>query len=186
MVLRKLFRLCFARPKCLYGQRQCVMSAHTYFSCWIHLIWCTSNRNAFFDERQSKALSRYLTNYAKSKGISIRINFVNPEHVHVLIEVRPSMSVDRVVKLLKGSSSYWINKTGMTNVPFSWQHGYAALSVSPQAVKTVTRYIAMQRWHHSRISFETELNRMAPGWINSSRETVETVSGDSGDLLSPG
>jgi len=152
------------------------MSGHTYFSCWVHIIWCTSNRFAFFDERQSKALSRYLTNYAKSKNISMRINFVNPEHVHVLVEVRPSMSVEQMVKLLKGSSSYWINKTGMTKTPFSWQRGYAALSVSPQVVKTVTRYIAMQRTHHSRVPFETELDQMAPGWLASWRETVETVS----------
>ena len=37
---------------------------------------------------------------------------------------------------------------------FAWQDGYAAISVSPTAVKLVTRYIEQQQEHHRRRSFE--------------------------------
>ena len=153
------------------------MSKHTYFACWIHLIWCTSNRHPYFEESQSKAVSKYLTNYAKSKQISMRINFVNPDHVHALIELGPSRSIDQVVKLLKGSSSHWINASNLTKARFAWARGYAALTVSHDAVTSVTRYIAMQKTHHSRVPFDKELAVLAPGWPGSWSETVETVSG---------
>lgn len=140
------------------------MSSHTYFACWVHLIWCTENRYAYFDESKARTVSKYLTNYAKSKGIPMRINFVNPDHVHALIELGPDMSIDRVVKLLKGSSSHWINKSGMTSARFGWARGYAALTVSRDGVSSVTRYIAMQKTHHGRVATEKELASITPGW----------------------
>lgn len=143
------------------------MNTHTYFACWIHLIWSTSNRYAYFDEAQSRAVSSYLTNYAKPNGIAMRINFVNPDHVHALIQMGPSMPIDQIVKLLKGSSSHWINESGLTKARFAWARGYAALTVSRGAVDSVTRYIAMQKSHHSRVPIEKELAALAPGWTGS-------------------
>lgn len=150
------------------------MSKHTYFACWIHVVWCTANRHPYFDESQSKAVSSYLTNYAKSKDISMRINFVNPDHVHALIEMGPSMPIDQVAKLLKGSSSHWINKSNMTtDRPFSWARGYAALTVSRDAVKSVTRYIAMQKTHHLRVPIDKELAVLAPGWAGADAKPLK-------------
>lgn len=141
-----------------------VMSNHTYIAGWIHLVWCTADRRPHFNTSQAKALSRYLTNYAKSRDIPMRINFVNPEHVHALVGLRASVSVDQVVRLLKGSSSHWISKSGLIAKPFAWQRGYAALTVSPDGVQAATRYIAMQRIHHGRLTIAEELDRLAPGW----------------------
>jgi len=102
----------------------------------------------------------------------MRINFVNPEHVHALIELGATMSIDQVAKLLKGSSSHWINKSAMTRDRFAWARGYAAITVSPQSVKNVTRYIAMQKAHHRRVRIDDEMAILAPGWAESSSEVT--------------
>jgi REP-associated tyrosine transposase len=140
------------------------VSSPIYIAGWIHLVWCTANRRPCFGGAQARAVSRYLSNCAKSKDIAMRIAFVNPEHVHALVGLGASMSVHQMVKLLKGSSSYWISKSEMTAFPFAWHPGYAAITVSPDGVGAATRYIAMQGTYHKRYTVADELDRLAPGW----------------------
>ena len=52
----------------------------------------------------------FLDEYALQIGIYMKINYVNPEHVHTLIDLPTSRSIEEVAKLFKGSSSHWINE----------------------------------------------------------------------------
>ena len=75
------------------------------------------------------------------------------DHAHLLIQLPASLALAKAVQLLKGSSSRWINESG---VEFAWQEGYGAFSVSASNVDTVKRYIANQETHHRKITFEQE------------------------------
>lgn len=50
----------------------------------------------------------------------MKINFFNPEHVHTLIDLPTTKSIEEVVKLLKGSSSHWINQQRLLRGKFYW------------------------------------------------------------------
>jgi putative transposase len=100
--------------------------------------------------------SRYLTQYAAEKSIYMRINYCNPEHVHALIDLPTSRSIEEVVKLLKGSSSHWINENRLLRGRFSWGRGYGAFSVSHSHVDQVAAYIADQQEHHRKKRFSEE------------------------------
>lgn len=63
--------------------------------------------------------SRFLSGYAVEKEIYMKINFVNPEHVHTLIDLPTSKSIEEVVQLFKGSSSHWINENRLLRGRFS-------------------------------------------------------------------
>ena len=54
--------------------------------------------------------SRFLTDYAYQKGIYMKVNYFNPEHVHTLIDLPTNKCIEEVVKLFKGSSSHWITR----------------------------------------------------------------------------
>jgi REP element-mobilizing transposase RayT len=54
--------------------------------------------------------SRYLADYSVAKGIYMKINYFNIEHVHTLIDLRTNKCIEEVVQLFKGSSSHWINE----------------------------------------------------------------------------
>jgi REP element-mobilizing transposase RayT len=86
----------------------------------------------------------------------MRINYCNPEHVHALIDLPTSKSIEDVMKLLKGSSSHWINENRLLRGRFSWGRGYGAFSVSHSHVDQVAAYIANQQEHHSKKSFPQE------------------------------
>ena len=58
-------------------------------------------------------LSAYLTQYSAEKRIYIKINYVNADHVHALIDLPTGLCIEEVVHLLKGSSSHWINENSL-------------------------------------------------------------------------
>ena len=75
-------------------------------------------------------VSGFLTEYAEANGIYMKINYVNPEHVHALIDLPTRYSIEDVFKLLKGASSHWINENALLRGKFGWGRGYGAFSVS--------------------------------------------------------
>lgn len=72
--------------------------------------------------------STFIDDYALKNGIYMKINYVNPEPVHALIDLLTSKSIEEVVKLLKGSSSHDINEQRILRGRFSWGRGYGAFS----------------------------------------------------------
>jgi REP-associated tyrosine transposase len=152
------------------------MSIHSYSRCWLHLIWATRNRERMLFGETAARVSGFLSEYAKSKGIYMATNHVNPEHVHALIDIPTHCSIEQVFKLLKGASSHWINQSGLLRGKFFWGRGYGVFSVSQSNVAQVSRYISMQEEHHRRKSFweeyESLVKRYRLRWVE---ETVETV-----------
>jgi REP element-mobilizing transposase RayT len=63
------------------------MSLHSYSRCWLHLIWGTHGRERLLNKDAAVRISRYLREYAETKGIYMKINYVNADHVHALIEL---------------------------------------------------------------------------------------------------
>lgn len=78
------------------------------------------------------------------------------DHCHCLISLGSGQNMEKIVQLLKGESSFWINKNQLTREKFSWQDEYFAVSVSESKVETVREYIKNQEKHHQRKSFREE------------------------------
>jgi REP element-mobilizing transposase RayT len=133
------------------------MSAHSYSRCWIHLIWGTLDRAKVLNKAPAKRVSRYLDDYAESKGVYVKINYVNADHVHALVDLPTPFSIEKLMQLLKGSSSHWINSNDIITGKFAWGRGYGAFSVSESNVPQVARYIADQEEHHCVRTFAEEL-----------------------------
>ena len=77
------------------------MSAHSYSRCWLHLIWGTLDREKLLTGSAAKRVSRYLDDYAKSKAIYMKINYVNADHVHALVDLSTALSIQELTQLLK-------------------------------------------------------------------------------------
>ncbi len=133
------------------------MSLHSNSRCWLHLIWGTLNREKLLPRIATAKVSRYLDDYAKDKDIRMKINFVNADHVHALIDLPTHHSIEEVVQLLKGSSAHWINAGKLIPGKFAWGRGYGAFSVSESNGKRVAEYIARQEEHHRVKPFSEEL-----------------------------
>ena len=135
------------------------MSLHSYSRVWLHLVWATLERRPLITTSAAVKLSGYLTQYAAEKGIYMRINYVNPEHVHALIDLPTNLCIEDAMHLLKGGSSHWINENNLLADKFGWGRGYGVFSVSHSGVREVSNYVANQVEHHRKRSFAEELRR---------------------------
>ena len=132
------------------------MSTHSYSRLQTHLIWETLSREPMLDKRAAAKASTFLTDYSKQKGIYMKINYFNADHTHALIDLPTRYSIEEVIKLLKGGSSYWINHNGLIKGRFAWGVGYGAFSVSHSDVGCVAGYIANQEEHHRKRTYTEE------------------------------
>jgi putative transposase len=126
---------------------------------WLHLVWATLERRPLITPTAAVKLSSHLNQYASEKGIYMRINYVNPEHVHAVIDLPTHLCLEEAVQLLKGASSHWINENGLLPGKFGWGRGYGAFSVSHSGIWKVSQYVADQQEHHRKRSFIEELQR---------------------------
>jgi putative transposase len=133
------------------------MSVHSYSRVWLHLIWATLERRPLLTKSSGPKLSAFLHAYAKEKGVYMKINFVNPDHVHALIDLPTRYSIEEIMQLLKGGSSHWVNEQNLVPGKFAWGRGYGVFSVSESSVHEVANYIANQEEHHRKRSFAEEL-----------------------------
>ncbi len=132
------------------------MSLHSYSRIWLHLIWATLGRRPLLRKAAAPRLSEYLSRYASEQGIYMKINYVNPEHAHALVDLPTNLCIEEAMQLFKGSSSHWINENELVPGKFGWGRGYGVFSVSHSGVGEVAKYIANQEAHHRRKSFAEE------------------------------
>jgi REP element-mobilizing transposase RayT len=127
-----------------------------YVKIWIHAVWTTRNREPLLEPDLRRTIFTHIRENVRKK--EIYLDFINgyKEHVHALISLNSNQSIDKVVMLLKGESSFRVNKSGLTATKFGWQDEYFAVSVSESLVPRVRSYIAGQEEHHRRKTFQEE------------------------------
>lgn len=62
----------------------------------------------------------------------------------------------KLVEELKSHSSKWMKTKDPSLSNFYWQDGYGAFSVNPAEVDVVVNYIARQKEHHGKKTFQAE------------------------------
>ena len=129
----------------------------SFIKVWIHFVWSTKNRKPYLDsiELRQKVWIHIQEN-AKEKGIYV--DFINgySDHCHCLISLGIDQNIQKTIQLIKGESSFWINKNKLTKEKFEWQVEYFAVSVSESIVDKVRDYIKNQESHHKKKTFQEE------------------------------
>ena len=123
---------------------------------YIHLIFSTKNRRPLITDPVRDGLHSYMATVLRGLGcMPVMINSVE-DHAHLLIDLSRSVPVSQAVEDVKKSPSKWIKSQGPPFAGFTWQAGYGAFAVSETRRETVCAYIAGQREHHRRITFQEE------------------------------
>ncbi|MBC7901200.1 MAG: IS200/IS605 family transposase, partial [Saprospiraceae bacterium] len=123
---------------------------------WLHFVWSTKSREPYLTDDIRNKVFDHIRQNAREKGI--HIDFINGyvEHVHCLISLGTNQTIENLMKLIKGESSFWINKNKLTKTRFGWQDEYFVVSVNEASLESVRKYIAKQEEHHRKISFGDE------------------------------
>lgn len=130
--------------------------AHTYISNAVHCIFSTKNRVKSIKPEWQSELWAYMGGIAGGeKCMPISIGGVE-DHVHLLLYLAGTISLSKLIQLIKGGSSKWAHEKFDRSKLFEWQEGFGGFSVSRSQIDATIRYIATQVEHHKRMSFEQE------------------------------
>jgi REP element-mobilizing transposase RayT len=130
--------------------------ANTYTQIHIQAVFVVQNRDCVILKSWKDELYKYITGIIQNHNHKVLAINGMPDHVHVLIGMRPTQSLSELMQDIKGGSSNWINQKGFVKGKFSWQEGYGAFSYSKSHVDAVIDYINKQEKHHRKKTFIEE------------------------------
>lgn len=130
--------------------------ANTYSQIYIQIIFAVKGRQNLISKQHREQLHKYITGIITNRGQKLLAIFAMPDHVHILISIKPDMRISDLVRDIKSGSSKFINDSRWVRGKFSWQEGYGAFSYPKSATNKVVEYILNQEDHHKRKSFREE------------------------------
>ena len=122
--------------------------SHTKWNCKYHIVFAPKYRRKIFYGEKRLEIGAILRELCKWKGVNIIEAEVCPDHVHMLLEIPPKISVSSFMGFLKGKSSLMIyEKWGNLKFKYRnrefWCRGYYVDTAGKNAVK-IKEYIKNQ------------------------------------------
>ena len=127
--------------------------SHTYAQNVVHVVFSTKARYKAMDSEFRPKLWAYVTGICRKLDIYVHSVGGMDDHIHLLIQISPALTLSKAVATIKANSSRWASEEGHK---FAWQQGYAAFSVSASVIPAVIRYIRDQERHHKKMDFREE------------------------------
>ena len=122
--------------------------SHTKWNCKYHIVFAPKFRRKIIYGRLKQDIANILSALCKRKGVKIVEAEVCPDHIHMLVEIPPSISVASFVGYLKGKSTLMIFERH-ANLKYKygnrhfWCRGYYVDTVGKNA-KKIQEYIQNQ------------------------------------------
>ena len=108
-----------------------------------HIIYGTKNRLPLISESWEPDFYKQMGGIVRNhQGIPIEINGM-PDHLHMLVRIKPVITVADFLRQTKAISSGWIRRAHEPK--FRWQRRYGAFSVSESVSEAVRKYIRNQK-----------------------------------------
>lgn len=122
--------------------------SHTSWNCKYHVVFAPKYRRKVFYGEKRLEIGAILRELCKWKGVNIIEAEVCVDHIHMLLEIPPKISVSSFMGFLKGKSSLMIyEKYGNMKFKYRnrefWCRGYYVDTVGKNA-KKIQEYIAKQ------------------------------------------
>ena len=127
-----------------------------FIKVWLHVVFSTKNRRPYLNSKVRKQVFKHIKENARGKDIELSLLNGYTDHVHCLISLKANQNISKIVQLIKGESSFWINKEKLCAEKFSWQEEYFVVSVSESQLEKVKQYILNQEKHHQTKTFKEE------------------------------
>ena len=128
----------------------------SYVQSLYHIVFRTYRSERVIREECERDLYAYLYGVALNLRVKVwRIGGM-PDHVHMLVELPPSLSVASFMQNLKVASSKWMKSQAGFPDFRGWAKEYAALSYSLRDKDMIVNYIKRQKEHHKKTTFAEE------------------------------
>ncbi len=128
----------------------------TFSQIYIQYVFAVKGRENLILPSFQDELYKYISGIINGKDQkSLAINGM-PDHIHILVGLRPNMRISDLIRDIKNNTSNFINDKRFLKQKFEWQDGYGAFSYSESNFGNVIDYIKNQKEHHKKKTFRQE------------------------------
>ena len=130
--------------------------ANTYTQLYFHVVFAVKGRANLISPKWKVELYKYITGIITNKNQKlITINGM-PDHVHLMIGMKPDNNLSDLIRDIKANSSKFTNEKKWVLGKFEWQQGFGAFTLGYSQLDSVIKYISNQEEHHKIKSFKEE------------------------------
>ena len=123
---------------------------------YLHIVFSTKHRQSLISNHIKDELYQYLGGTCKAlESYPVKVGGYY-DHIHILCSLSKKITIIKLLEEVKKESSKWMKTKGEEFNNFYWQDGYAAFSVNPAQLDTVSNYITNQYEHHRNKTFQDE------------------------------
>jgi putative transposase len=129
---------------------------NTFSQIYLQFVFAVGQRRSLIPREHKEEVHKYISGLVQKRNAKMLAVHCMPDHIHLFVGFRPTISISDFVKEIKVESNEFINNKKWVNGKFNWQEGYGVFSYSHSHVDTVVKYVLNQEFHHSTKSFKTE------------------------------
>lgn len=130
--------------------------ANTYSQIYIQIVFAVKGRQNLIPKAHREELHKYISGIVDRRDQKLLSVFCMPDHTHLFVGMKPSVSVSDLTRDVKAASSGFISDNNWVKGKFQWQEGFGAFSYSRSQVDTVSAYVLNQEEHHRKQTFREE------------------------------
>ena len=129
---------------------------NTYSQIYVQIVFAVKGRQNLIQKQNREELQKFITGIVTNRKQKMLAIFAMPDHIHILVGLKPNIAISDLVRDIKAGSSKFISDKKWLVNKFSWQEGFGAFSYSKSQINNVVKYILNQEEHHKKKSFKDE------------------------------
>lgn len=130
--------------------------ADTYTQIYIHIVFSVKYRERLIPPQHREKLHKFISGIIANRKQKVMAINSMPDHIHIFISMKPSISVSDLVRDIKSASSKFLRQQPGCSNSFNWQNGYGAFTYAHSQTNRVISYIRNQEAHHKKKTFREE------------------------------
>jgi len=129
---------------------------NTYTKIYLQIVFSVKGRQNLIQNKWREELYKYICGIVNGKGQKVYAIGGIADHIHILVSIKPNITISDLVRDIKANSSKWINENGFVKYKFQWQEGFGAFSYAKSQLDIVIAYINNQEQKHKKKTFRDE------------------------------
>ncbi len=130
--------------------------ANTYTQLYIQIVFTVKGRQNLIPKQHREKLHKYIAGIITKRNQKLLAIFAMPDHIHLLLSIKPNITISDLVRDIKAGSSKFISESNWIKGRFRWQEGFGAFSYAKSQQDNVVKYILNQEEHHKKKTFKEE------------------------------
>lgn len=133
------------------NQKKYHHASHSKYLLLAHLVFAVKYRKKLLREKVAEDMKAILLDIAENSDFSIDVLETDLDHIHIMVDYPPTLSIFQIVRRLKSLSTrrIWEKYPKLLSYQFwkektFWSDGYFACSTGDASADTIRKYIEEQ------------------------------------------